>query len=136
VKQRAKTEKLLQTALIFLENLEKKGIPPNEVLSSRADKVFQNFVSQSSNNRQLYNALKAEMERPTLQQLDEWETTIVPMCNFIACVKDDIKATQQQVAKAQSFISDLDNIDRFIVSMGDSGQTNCLPMSLLHEILN
>lgn len=136
LKRRSKTEKLLQTALIFLENLEKKGIPPNEVLSSRADEVFQNFVSQSSDNRQLYNALKAEMERPTLQQLDEWETAIVPMCNFVACVKDDTKATQQQVAKAQSFISDLDDIDRVIVSMGDRGQANCLPMSLLHEILN
>ncbi|KAF3049136.1 hypothetical protein E8E11_001847 [Didymella keratinophila] len=136
LKRRSKTEKLLQTALIFLENLEKKGIPPNEVLSSRADEVFQNFVSQSSDNRQLYNAIKAEMERPTLQQLDEWETAIVPMCNFVACVKDDAKATQQQVAKAQSFISDLNDIDRYIVSMGDTGETNCLPMSLLHEILN
>lgn len=136
LKRRSKTEKLLQTALIFLENLEKKGIPPNEVLSSRADEVFQNFVSQSSGNRQLYNALKAEMERPTLQQMDEWETAIVPMCNFVACVKDDTKATEQQVAKAQRFISDLDDIDRFIVSMGDTGQANCLPMSLLHEILN
>lgn len=135
LKRRSKTEKLLQTALIFLENLEKKGIPPNEVLSSRADEVFQNFVSQSSDNRQLYNALKAEMERPTLQQLDEWDTAIVPMCNFVACIKDDTKATQQQVAKAKNLISDLDDIDRFIVSMGDSGQTNCLPMSLLHEIL-
>jgi hypothetical protein len=134
--RRSKTEKLLLTALIFLDNLEQKGIPPKEVLSSRADEVFQNFVSQSRENRELYNALKAEMERPTLQQLDEWDAAIKPMCNFVACVKDDAIATEQKLVKARSLITDLTDIDRDIVSMGETGETNCLPMSILHEILN
>ncbi|KAF1353036.1 hypothetical protein EJ07DRAFT_134551 [Lizonia empirigonia] len=127
-----KTEKLLQTILIFLDNLEQRGIPPNSVLSSRAHSVFQDFVSGSSENAELYNALKAELDRPTLEQVDKWDTAIRPMCDFVACVNNQDIATEQNISKVRSLVTDLSKIDKQIVSAG--GQANCLPMSLVHEI--
>ncbi|KAF1363099.1 hypothetical protein EJ07DRAFT_152616 [Lizonia empirigonia] len=134
--RKSKTKKMLQTALIFLDNLEQRAIPPDRVLSSRAVELFQGFVSLSRENTELYNALKAELERPTLEQLDGWETATRPMCDFITCVNDEVMVTEQTVTRAQDLITNLGEIDREVVARGKTGETHCLPMSLLHEIFN
>ncbi|KZM26582.1 hypothetical protein ST47_g2219 [Ascochyta rabiei] len=127
-----KKMKLFQTALIFLDNLQEKGIPPTQVLSNRAETVFHDLVSSSRENLQLYNALKEEMERPTLEQLDEWNTAIEPMCNFVSRMERDDMVTEQSIAEAGVFFRDLDKINQSIAVLGEND--NSLPMSILKEI--
>ena len=134
--RRNKTEKLLQTALIFLDNLEEKGIPPTQVLSDRAASVFQDFVLLSRENLQLYNALKEELERPTLEQLDEWDTATQPIYDFVSCVDNQNMVTEQSIARASNLVKELKEIDKSITVLGQEVTgDNSLPLSILNEIL-
>ncbi|KAF2623977.1 hypothetical protein BU25DRAFT_477072 [Macroventuria anomochaeta] len=133
--RRQKTEKLLQTALICLDNLEGKGIPPSQVLTDRTNSVFQDFFSLSRENTELFNALKADMERPTLEQLDKWDVATKPMCDFASCVSDEAMSTEQNIVRAGNLIKDLERIDKHIEVLGETKGKNCLPMSILCEML-
>ncbi|KAF1347267.1 hypothetical protein EJ07DRAFT_160404 [Lizonia empirigonia] len=134
--RKIKTEKLLQTALIFLDNLEEKGIPPTQVLSDRARNVFQDFVSLSRENLKLYNALKEELERPTLEQLDEWDTATQPIYDLVSCVDKQNMATEQSIARASDLVKKLEEIDKSIAVLGkESAGDNSLPLSILNEML-
>lgn len=131
-----KTEKLLQTALIFLDNLEEKGIPPTEVLSDRARTVYQDFVSLSRENMELFRALKEELERPTLEQLDRWDAAARPIYDLVSCVEDQNMATEQNIARASDLIQKVKEIDKSIAVLGEeSAGGNSLPLSILNEIL-
>ncbi|KAF1357338.1 hypothetical protein EJ07DRAFT_32460, partial [Lizonia empirigonia] len=131
-----KTEKLLQTALIFLDNLEEKGIPPTQVLNDRAKSVFEDFVSLSREHLELYNALKEELERPTLEQLDRWDAAAQPIYDLVSCVDDQNMATEQTIARASNLIKKVEEIDKSIAVLGkESAGDNSLPLSILNEIL-
>ncbi|KAF2633005.1 hypothetical protein BU25DRAFT_471155 [Macroventuria anomochaeta] len=128
-----KKTKLLQTALIFLDNLQAKGIPPNSVLSHRAKSVFEDFVSSSKENMELYNALKNEMERPTLEQLDQWGDVIEPMYDFVQCVNGMV--TEQGIGRANGLIERLEETNKAITALEEARGDNSLPMSILGEVL-
>lgn len=138
--RKRKTEKLLQTALIFLDNLEEKGIPPTQVLNDRATTVFQDFVSLSRENSQLFTALKKELERPTLEQLDAWDTAAQPIYDLVSSVDNQDMATQQSIAKVRDLVKGLEKIDKSIAEKSSAilgeepTDSHALPLSVLKEI--
>ena len=142
-KKMARTQKastvLLQGTLIFMDQLYNLGIPPSDVISSKANTIFFNFIESSKGNQKLYQELKRELEKPTLDQLDTWEVAALPIYKVVEAVNDrDSMRTKEQIDEVGTLVETIKvhntKMQKMNTSRGIGEDVNTIPMSLIHQM--
>jgi hypothetical protein len=133
------TTNFLSGTLVFMDGLYKYGISPSDVISSKAMTMFTNFISSSTANQALFDKLKEELERPTLEQVSYWEAATLPVFKLVHCVyEEDTMLTTASTAKVDKLLADIKGINKQIQetnkSRGVEQDVNSIPISILNEL--
>ncbi|KAF2849428.1 hypothetical protein T440DRAFT_354344, partial [Plenodomus tracheiphilus IPT5] len=134
-----KRTKLLQGSLIFMDKLHNYGIPSSEVISTKANTSFFNYIKSSKGNEDLYRELQRELEKPTMEQLNTWEVAALPIYNIVELVKNEesMKTSDEsndidtwiETIKVHNSKMQMTNKKR-----GIGEDVNTIPMSLIYQI--
>jgi hypothetical protein len=130
---------LLQGTLIFVDQLYTYGIDSAYVISAKAQKGFQEFVKFSKGNEQLYRELKAELAKPSLEQLDTWEAAALPIFNIVEAAKDQHSMrTSDQSDALDTWVETIKvHNSKIMVTNKRRGldeDVNTIPMALIDQI--
>lgn len=132
-------KKFLRATMIFMDTLHNYNIKPADITSSEAMGMFQTFASSSDVNRKQLLQLKADLDRPPLENVQAWDAAARPMFKLLEYVEDtEIMRTEQATKKVDALVKEIKGHNTTIqllnIKRGVPENVNSIPMGLLCEI--
>ncbi|CAG5181757.1 uncharacterized protein ALTATR162_LOCUS9819 [Alternaria atra] len=134
-------EEFLRGVLIFMEELSNDiGISPSFVTSPTAMTTFNNFLESSDQHKELYQKLRAQIERPTLEQINAWELASRPVYDLVEIVRDDSVLSEEHAEVVDKHLTTIKRHNRTLQNSNQANgigiDVNCVPMAILVEMVD
>ncbi|KAF1840105.1 uncharacterized protein K460DRAFT_245744, partial [Cucurbitaria berberidis CBS 394.84] len=133
-----KKKKLLNGFAVFPEKLKEYNIPVQAIMSDYAKTTFDTITNQSKESQATYKDAVAEITKPTKDQEEIWAVAARNMYEvYMITTESDMLTTdnEQEIKALMDALTKQDNqIQQSNTSNGVPAGTNCLPLSLLHQL--
>jgi hypothetical protein len=102
--------------------------------------IFNNFLESSDQHKELYQKLRAQIERPTLEQMSAWELASRPVYDLVEIVRDDSVLSEEHVEAVDKHLTTIKRHNRTLQNSNKANgigiDVNCVPMAILTEMVD